>query len=83
MIGDMVGRTITNKIKNKNWKNKIDNFKLDPTLNWKFAEITEIHDNQIKIKILNQKDKNLFGIIDLKDIKWTLRKRKKSQKDIK
>ena len=68
---------IINKIKNKNWKNKIDNFKLDPTLNWKFAEITEIHDNQIKIKILNQKDKNLFGIIDFKDIKWTLRKNKK------
>ena len=27
---------ITN-IKNKNWKKKIENFKLDPTLNWKFA----------------------------------------------
>ena len=32
---------ITNKLKNGNWKNKIDEFKLDPTLKWKFAEILE------------------------------------------
>jgi penicillin-binding protein 1A len=28
---------VTNKIKNKNWKNKISQFKLDPTLNWDLA----------------------------------------------
>ncbi len=68
---------ITNKIKNKNWKNNLENFKLDPTLNWKFAEITEIKDNQIKIKILLQKENNIFGYINFKNIKWTLRKKKK------
>ena len=42
---------ITNKLRNKNWENKIDQFKLDPTLNWKFAEITDLSDIQINFKI--------------------------------
>ena len=46
---------ITNKIKNKNWKNKIDQYKLDPTLKWKFAEITEINETNLKFKIINEK----------------------------
>ena len=29
---------ITNKLKDKNWQNQIAKFKLDPTLNWKFAK---------------------------------------------
>jgi penicillin-binding protein 1A len=33
---------ITNKIKDINWKNKLDKIKLDPTLMWKIAEITEL-----------------------------------------
>ena len=37
---------ITNKIKNKNWEKKINQYKLDPTLNWKFAEIISL--NEIK-----------------------------------
>ena len=32
-------RSITNKFKNKNWKNKIEKLKIDPTLNWKKSEI--------------------------------------------
>ena len=35
---------ITNKIKNKNWEKKILQYKLDPTLNWNFAEIISIDD---------------------------------------
>ena len=71
---------LTNRIKNKNWKSKIENFKLDPTLNWKFAEIIEINDNKIKIKILNHKNKDLFGFINLKNLKWTLQKKKISDR---
>ena len=43
------------KLKNKNWKNKIDQYKLDPTLKWKFAEITEINETNFKFKIINEK----------------------------
>ena len=32
-------RSVTNTIRNKNWKNSIKKYKLDPTLNWNFAEI--------------------------------------------
>ena len=39
---------IVNKITNKNWLKKIDSFKLDPTLNWHFAEITLIDDNGVE-----------------------------------
>ena len=42
MIEDMVGEGQSQiKIKNKNWKKKLIKFKLDPTLNWKFAEIIQ------------------------------------------
>ena len=48
---------ITNKIKNKKWKDKLSQFKLDPTLNWDFAEIIEINDSEIKFSILGKKKK--------------------------
>ncbi len=68
---------ITNKIKNKNWENKLAQFKLDPTLNWKFAEITSTNNNKITFKIINnKKKKNLEGVLLLKDINWTIRQKK-------
>ena len=39
---------ITNKIKNKNWEKKFNQYKLDPTLNWHLAEIFSLHDNEIR-----------------------------------
>ena len=37
------------KLKNNNWKKKIiSNFKLDPTLNWDFAEIISFDNKIIK-----------------------------------
>ena len=45
---------ITNSIKNKNWKNDIKKIKLDPTLNWKIAQIVSIDENEIKFKILEE-----------------------------
>ena len=67
---------ITNKIKNKNWENKVLQFKLDPTLNWNVAEIISIQPNEIKFKNINKNKKNTEGILFKKDIKWTLRQKK-------
>ena len=45
---------IANKVKNKNWKNKISSYKLDPTLDWHFAEIISLENNQIEFQIFNK-----------------------------
>ncbi len=62
---------ITNKLKNPNWKNKVDSFKIDPTLNWKIAEIIEINENIVKFK-----SKEINGEISVKKIKWAIPKKK-------
>ena len=67
---------ITNKLKNRNWKNKIDKFKLDPTLKWKFAEILEINETEINFKIINQNEKNSIEKLYFKNLKWSLPKNK-------
>ena len=72
---------ITNKIKNENWEKKIDKFKLDPTLNWQFAEIISLDNNQITFRTIKNKKKNLEGILFSKNFKWSIPK-KKSIKDI-
>jgi penicillin-binding protein 1A len=66
---------ITNKIKDKNWKSKIGKYKLDPTLNWKFAEITEVNNLQINFKIIDKKNKTK-GVLSKENIKWTIPKNK-------
>ncbi len=70
---------ITNKIKNKKWKEKISQYKLDPTLNWQLAEITSIENNKINFKIINKK--NIEGVLFYKNIKWSI-SQNKSIKDI-
>ena len=69
---------ITNKIKNKNWKNSISQFKLDSTLNWNLAEIISVNNDALKFRIINQnKDKeSINGILYFKDNKWTVRSNK-------
>ena len=62
---------ITNKIKNKNWEKTISQYKLDPTLNWEFAEITSLDNSKIQFKIINKK-KELKGNLFLNNIKWTI-----------
>ena len=67
---------ITNKIKDKNWKKKLDKFKIDPTLNWKLAEIIDLNNSEIKFNLI-QNEKNRFsGSIKLQNIKWTIPKNK-------
>tara|TARA_Y100000768_G_scaffold111526_1_gene82128 strand:- start:9981 stop:12344 length:2364 start_codon:yes stop_codon:yes gene_type:complete len=72
---------ITNKLKNKNWKNKISQFKLDPTLNWYFAEITSLDENQIRFKIIDKKKDVINGKLVYQKVKWTIPKNK-SIKDV-
>ena len=66
---------ITNKLKNENWKKEIDKYKLDPTLNWHFAEVTELNNSEIKFIIINEK-KPTIGFLKLENIKWTISKKK-------
>ena len=67
---------IVNKITNKNWQKRIDQYKLDPTLNWNFAEITIINESEIKFKTFDKMNKNLEGILNFKNLKWTIPKKK-------
>ena len=58
---------IANKFKDKNWEKKLQNFKIDPTLNWNKAELTQvIDDDGIYFKTLN----NLEGKISKQKLKW-------------
>ena len=66
---------ITNK-KNKNWEEKMLNYTLDPTLNWKLAEIISLEDDQIRFKTIDRNQKSLEGVINYKNLKWTLRSKK-------
>ena len=70
---------LVNKQKNKNWEKKLKNIKLDPTLSWNFAEIINLNDNEIDFKILNDEKKNNLEKLYAKDIKWSLRYKKKIQ----
>ena len=72
---------ITNKNKNKNWQIKVSKLKLDPTLNWHLAEIISVENNQILFKIIDKKTKKIDGILNYKNIKWSLPK-SKSVKDV-
>ena len=67
---------ITNKLKSKNWKNKIENFKLDPTLNWKLAEIEDLNLSEIKFRIIDESTNNLKGILKANEIRWAIRGKK-------
>ena len=63
---------ITNKLKNLNLKKKIDNLKIDPTLNWEQAEVLEINKIGISFKTL----KGIKGLIAINKIKWAIPNKK-------
>ena len=67
---------IANKIKDKNWKNKLEKFKLDPTLKWQAAEIKNLNNDKIDFKIINKQKKNIEGILTSKNLKWTIPNKK-------
>ena len=61
---------ILNTKLDSNWKKKIKEKKLDPSLKWEFAEIVEVKDLEIIFNVLNQK-KNIT--IKASDIKWAIK----------
>ena len=63
---------ITNKIKNPNWEKIIKNLRIDPTLNWKKAEITGINEGGINFETFS----GLKGNIALKKLKWAIPSKK-------
>ncbi|MDA8822695.1 penicillin-binding protein 1A [Candidatus Pelagibacter bacterium] len=67
---------ITNIINDKNWKKKLDKFKLDPTLKWQFAEIKGVSNLQLKFKIIDKDLNNSEEVLLAKNIKWTISKNK-------
>ena len=68
---------ITNKVKNTNWRNRINKYKLDPTLNWKLAEISSINDDEIEFQIIHENKQIIKGKLSFKNLKWSIPKKKK------
>ena len=69
---------ITN-IKKNNWKEIIERYKLDPSLNWDLVEITSLDNNIIEFKTINKKNVNKSGNLIYKNIKWTIPNKKTIQ----
>ena len=67
---------ITNKLKNKNWKKVISQYKLDPTLNWQLVEIISLENNEIKFKTTYSEKENITQILTYKNLKWSIPKKK-------
>ena len=68
---------ITNKLNDKNWKNKIEKYKLDPTLSWHFAEIISVDNDKVNFKTIKQNKKNtISNQILFDDLKWIIPKKK-------
>ena len=60
---------ITNKFTNPNWENKIKSFDIDPTLNWKNGEIILLTNEDITVKLLNEKQIK----INKTNLNWALK----------
>ena len=63
---------ITNKNQDVNWKKKLEDFEIDPTLKWEKAEITEINENFIILRL----KKNTNVKINKDNLNWALKKKK-------
>ncbi len=61
---------ITNKFKDKDWEEKIGKIKLDPTLEWEIAEILNISQNKLDIKLKN----NDRSVVSYNYLKWAVKK---------
>ena len=61
---------ITNKFKDNKWEEKIKKIKIDTTLRWKIAEVTEVNELFLKIKIEKSKSEQK---IDINNLKWAIK----------
>ena len=76
MTEDMAGGDQLQIQKKSELGKKLKQYKLDPTLNWQFAEIIDLNNTYFEFEILNNKTQKIKGTLDLKDLKWTLNKKK-------
>ena len=63
---------ITNKNKDINWKKKLDDFIVDPTLKWKKAEITEINESFLVLKLERNQTIKIFKT----NLNWAIKGKK-------
>ena len=63
---------IANRINDKNWKKKINQYKIDPNLNWQIAELKKIENDYLVYKILNSKKEVK---INNNSLKWIVNKK--------
>jgi penicillin-binding protein 1A len=64
------GPILNTKIK-KNWKENLKEKKIDSSLNWNFAEITNVKNSEIVFQILDKKEQ---GAIKVNNLKWAINK---------
>jgi penicillin-binding protein 1A len=62
---------VLNTKKQKNWQEVLKQKKIDSSLNWNFAEITNVRDSEITFQILNAKKQ---GTILVNNLKWAVNK---------
>ena len=67
---------ITNKLKNKNWKKIISQYKLDPTLNWQLVEIISLEKTEIKFRTIDDKKEKKKETLTYEKFKWSIPKKK-------
>ena len=67
---------ITNKLKNKNWKKIISQYKLDPTLNWELVEIISLEKTEIKFRTIDDKKEKKTETLTYEKFKWSIPKKK-------
>jgi len=58
---------LSNKAYNPKWKNHLDKFKLENSIDWKLAIVTDVNKFTASIETID----NIKGIIKYKDISWT------------
>jgi len=62
---------IVNTESETNWQETLKKKKIDSSLNWSFAEITNVKDSEIVFQILNEKEQ---GTITVNNLKWAINK---------
>ena len=62
---------VLNTKSDPNWRKRLKEKKIDPSLNWSFAEIINVKKEEIVFKILNKKEQ---GVIEAKKVKWAIKK---------
>ena len=58
---------LTNKEYNKNWKNNLDKFNLEKSINWQLAIVKKLNKFSVEIET----EKQISGLIEFEDISWT------------